>query len=219
MRSTPELPILGGLLLSFPLLIVVGMADFILSSPVNSIDKIAMSIVFSFFGLPFFLLGYHISKDQITLKCWFLLIWVLFGFYPFIWVTRFPYSILIITLVILGFMPPARSPRVEPYYKKPSTFSLIVLVLSIISFLGTVFQSKLIFVGFLVILILNYFLWGKIPIQYLASYVTVWTLANMSVGTIFTERGILLSGAVFGLIAFIMIQRIYRDLGGTLEGA
>lgn len=49
MRSTLELPILGGLLLSFPLLIVVGMANFILSSPVNSIDKIAMSIVFSFF--------------------------------------------------------------------------------------------------------------------------------------------------------------------------
>jgi len=213
MRSTPELPILGGLLLSFPFLMVVGMAHLILSPSVNSMDKIVIGSVFSLFGLPFFLLGYYISKDKTTLKHWFLLIWVLFGFYPFIWAARSPYSILIAILLTMGFMPPARSPRAEAYYTQPSIFSLMMLVLSIISILGTVSQSKLIFAGFLVVLLLNCLLWGKIPSQYLVSYVTIWTLANMNAETIFTQGIIfLLSGVVFGIVTFIMIRKIYREL-------
>jgi hypothetical protein len=210
MKSTSELPILSGLLLSFPLLVVAGRADFLFSLPRNNMDAIIAGVVFSLFTLPFFLLGYYLSKEKVFAKHWFILIWVSFGFYPFIWVSRLLYSVLIVVLMFLGLTPPARTPQAEAWYREHrNIFDWIIIIFSILSLLVGVSQAKLVIAGILTIICLDFVLRGRNSFQYLVSYTIVWTLANVNAGGAIGMWGVifLALGILFGIIVFVMLHR------------
>ncbi|WP_167769501.1 hypothetical protein, partial [Thermococcus sp. GR7] len=110
--------------------------------------------------------------------------------------------------------PPARTPQAEAWYRKHrNTFDWVIVIFSIISLLGSVSQANLLVAGLLLIITTSYFLRDKIPLLYLVSYTTVWTLANVNADIISTREAISMPlGIIFGIAVFVMVHRVHQTL-------
>jgi hypothetical protein len=211
-KADVKLPFGRAYIFIFLLVVAVPVFDIIgLRATPNmiGIERISMSALVSLFVLPLILLGYYSLKgyNLFSLR-WLSIVLPLFGLYPFAYTTIFPLSVLLLGAMYGGM--------VIPFYTSKRLKSVsrwAIVVLSIASLLGSVFQAKLIVAGLLLIITTSYFLRDKIPLLYLVSYTTVWTLANVNTGIISTRAAISLPlGIIFGIAVFAMAHRVHQTL-------
>ena len=185
--------------LIFPALLIISTLQIMVAVSGRE-DGVAAGALFSTVILPFLFAGYYLARDREEIK-WVHDVLPIFGFYPFVYAVRSPLSWLLAGLIILI---PALSAR---YYRsKDNQINSIVFALSLLACLG-IPDKSLIVIGLILLSLAFYAFREKPELQYIASYVILWTFVNQ----VYKVDYLVLSmGFIFGFAVFVMTYCITK---------
>jgi len=161
---------------------------------------VAAGALFSTVILPFLFAGYYLARDREEIK-WVHDVLSIFGFYPFVYAVRRPP---IPAFGRFDHLIPALSARY--YMSKDNQINSIVFALSLLACLG-IPDKSLIVIGLILLFLAFYTFREKPELQYIASYVILWTFVNQ----VYKVDYLVLSmGFIFGFAVFVMTYCITK---------